>query len=186
MALHIGHEDARSLSELQRTEINDAFANLEKCKQASTSKEGKQLQQVYFKICQDEISDLERIIEMRESEIERLKIIEENMRKKYNKVKALYERSIEEQTTGVSGNKRSRSSSSSKDKEEKYPKEERNLVEKVAHSLARVRHQQYMREKTENPNLTVSKRQFDKLPNQDSYYNPNLKKKGGRTMKNKK
>ena len=69
MELHIGSKEAPSLADTKLDDINTAFANLEKCKQASTSKEGKQLQQVYFDICQDEISDFERKIEMYISEI---------------------------------------------------------------------------------------------------------------------
>ena len=113
-----------------------------------------------------------------------LEEIEKEMKDRYDIVKKSRNNSVKERDFGSRSRDKSRSRSRDREEEE-YPKEEKKLVAKVAHSLARVRHQQYMREKTGNTNLTVLKGQFDKLPNQGPYYNPNLKK-GGRTRKNKK
>tara|TARA_B100001175_G_C19458126_1_gene615061 strand:+ start:263 stop:865 length:603 start_codon:yes stop_codon:yes gene_type:complete len=197
MELHIGSKEAPSLADTKLDDINTAFANLEKCKQASTSKEGKQQQQEYFNICESEIGNLERIIEIRKSEIENLERIGKNMNKKMEEVKESHQKSIAEQTYGKTARSRSRSRSKTRSKtrsksksrsrsrdreEEDYPKEERILVAKVAHLEARRRYQESMRQKTGNTDFIVSQGRFDKLPNQGPYYNPNPKT-GGRTRR---
>ena len=181
MALNVGRREISEhvLQETKRDDLNEAFANLEKCKQASTSKDGKQLQQVYFNACQRQISYLEGIIEMRESETEKLKRIRENMKTKFEQVKESHQRSYAEQTFGKTARSRSRSRSRSRDREEEE-------IEKKAMELFAIEREMYDEEKKiyiQNP-----ERHWRRLPpsGKNKFIKMVNTSKGGRTRKNKK
>lgn len=163
-------------------EINNSYKALRETSDHATSDGGIKKQKESIINFREKINEVSQRVIGAESHLKELKKIEAVLRQELDRHEDSINKSIQEQTFGVSGNKRSRSRSRSRDREEEYPKEERNLVEKVAHLVARVRHQKYMRKKTGNHNLTVSRRQFNKEPNLNRYYNPNPKK-GGRTRK---
>lgn len=157
------------LSEIKRNEINEAFASLETCKQSHTSPDSKNLQQVYFNNVKVVISDLERKIEESKNEIKKLERLKENMKTKFEEVKALHDKSIKEQKFGKTARSRSRS----RDREEEK-------IEEKAKELFATERGMFDNEKKEGC--------WSRLPpgKKNKYKEMVNKQIGGRTRKNKK
>lgn len=175
------------LPELQRDSINNAFKYLETCKQAPTSTENEQLQQIYFHNFKYEISALKKKIEKAKNEIEKLESLEENMKKKFEEIKELNEKSIKEQKYGKTARSRSRSRSRSKprSRSRSRDREEEEIEKKAMKDCAASKG----RSGLDGPSL---RRFWDRQPNKDHFLEKAREKKaktanstGGKTQKKK-